>query len=155
MTKISLLTILLITFLVSCSQVNTESKEYYSSQKESKHFSINNDRFRHGLVPIPYTEARLKKSEKKLNQSSVARGAKLYQQNCFKCHGVNADGNGPESAKLGQRPKSLVAIAKKVPNFKLYMMVSQWKGDMPGWKSMLNEKETVDLKNYILSLVKK
>ena len=58
--------------------------------------------------------------------------------------------NGPESARLGQKPKSLIAIAKKVPNFKLYMMVSQWKGDMPGWKSMLNEDETIDLKNYIL-----
>ena len=155
MTNFLVATALLITFLTSCSQVNTESREYYKAKKEEAHFSVNNDKFRHGLVPIPYTETPKKLSQKELDKNSVTRGQALYGQHCFKCHGVNADGNGPESAKLGQKPKSLVAIAKKVPNFKLYMMVSQWKGEMPGWKSMLNDKETIDLKNYILSLVKK
>lgn len=145
-----------ITIIYSCSQINRESQEYYQEKKEHDHYSMNSDKFRHGLVPIPYSEEPNKKvSQKDLDIKSIARGEKLYQQHCFTCHGVNADGNGPQSSKLKVKPKSLVAIAKKVPNFKLYMMVSQWKGDMPGWKSMLNQEETVDLKNYIISLTQK
>ena len=150
-------TIALSSILLSCSQVNTQSRDHYRNQssKKKNHFSINSDKFRHGLVPIPYTETKKVPSQKELDKKSVAKGALLYKQHCFKCHGVNADGNGPETSRLTQKPKSLIAIARKVPNFKLYMMVSQWKGEMPGWKSMLNEDETIHLKNYIISLVKK
>lgn len=147
--------VLLSFIITACSQVNRESRDYYKEKQAKKHFSMNNDKFRHGLVPIPYTETPQQVSQKDLDKQSIARGAELYQKHCFSCHGVNADGNGPRSSQLEVKPKSLVAIAKKVPNFKLYMMVSQWKGDMPGWKSMLNQEETVDLKNYIISLTQK
>lgn len=140
--------------LSSCSQINTESRDYYQETQIARAQIMNNDRFRHGLVPIPHSERTVRIDRKKISQASIARGKVLYQQHCLSCHGQNADGKGTKAKELNYRPKDLVAIIKKVPNFKLYMMVSQWKGEMPGWKSMLNEKETEDLRNYLLNLAK-
>lgn len=148
--KLVLLSLLLFT---ACSQINTESRDYYAEKKKAE--MINNDRFRHGLVPIPYTSKPFKISKLELDKASVERGKNLYARHCISCHGPKADGNGVEAKKFYKKPKSLVKIIRKVPNFKLYMMVSQWKGEMPGWKSMLNEKETADIKNYLLNLAKK
>ena len=35
---------------------------------------------------------------------SLARGELLYQENCQRCHGENGDGDGPDSAEIGEVP---------------------------------------------------
>jgi mono/diheme cytochrome c family protein len=39
-----------------------------------------------------------------------------------------------------------------VPEFKFYISVSQWKGQMPGWKNALDEKELEAIGHYLKKL---
>lgn len=130
--------------LTTCSNVNRESRTYYDNNKNP---------IRHGIVPIS-KESKPKKALKlePINDEAVARGEFVYQQNCQSCHGVDGTGNGPMTNQLQARPANLVKLAKEVPYFKFYIMVSRWQGDMPGWKNVLSEKEVRDLEQYIRSM---
>ena len=118
----------------ACSRINQESKAYYDSKK-----------MRHGIVPLSG------KVVKKLELASVARGKVLYEKNCLSCHGVNGEGDGALAPK-GTRPVNLRELAHEVRNFKFFISISQWQGDMPGWKEPINEIEREDLTSYIKSL---
>ena len=107
------------------------------------------------MIPLPHTYKSAGEILNKLDMQSVKRGEKIYQQNCYICHGKQGAGDGPESLSMGARPENLVKVAKKVPNFKFYMKISQWQGNMPGWKSALSDKDVEDIKSYILYLAHK
>ncbi len=137
---------LTLSFIIyGCSQINTESKEHYKQEKE----------MRHGMVPLPHSYRSAQEIINSLDMKSVKRGEIVYRQNCYICHGAKAQGDGPESISLDKRPENLANVAKKVPNFKFYMKISQWQGNMPGWKSALSDKDIEDIKSYILYLANK
>jgi mono/diheme cytochrome c family protein len=54
-------------------------------------------------------------------------GADLYRGSCAGCHGADARGNGPESARLGVSPPDLTLIASRrggrFPEDELYQIV--------------------------------
>ncbi len=136
-----------IIFLVSlsliqlgCARVNQESRDYYQHEKK----------IRHGVIPLE-SKSPLTPVQERIDQTSVARGEVLYQKNCQSCHG--ADGQGQEVGQL--KAANLKNLAKEVNNFKFFMSISQWQGDMPGWKSPFSETEREDLANYIKSLASK
>jgi mono/diheme cytochrome c family protein len=89
---------------------------------------------------------------KNLPQDSLDRGQALYEAHCLACHGKNGRGNGPKAAELDEKPKDLAKLAKNVPEFKFYMMVSMLQGDMPGWKTIFTSQEIIDLENYLKTL---
>ena len=128
--------------LTSCSQVNTQSNDYYKNQKK----------MRHGIVPIPNSKTMTKEIISPPPKEKVAKGKELYLKNCYSCHGADGKGNGPGSIDLKVKPKNLIKIVKEVPNFKLYMSISQWQGKMPGWINVLSQNELDDVKAYIKSL---
>lgn len=136
-----------IIFLVSisliqlgCARVNQESRDYYQHEKK----------IRHGVIPLD-SKSSMTPVQEKIDQTSVARGEVLYQKNCQSCHG--ADGQGQESGQ--PKAANLKNLAKEVNNFKFFISISQWQGDMPGWKSPFSESEREDLANYIKSLASK
>jgi mono/diheme cytochrome c family protein len=142
MKKITL--ILLVLTLATCSRINRESRDYYQQ---------NNNPVRHGIVPLSQdTNVTNVSTPEPLDEKAIVRGETVYQQNCQSCHGINATGNGPKAKKLQAKPRNLVTMAKEVPYFKFYIMVSRWQGEMPGWKNVLTEKEVSDLEQYIRSL---
>lgn len=75
----------------------------------------------------------------------------LYEKHCLSCHGKNGEGDGPLALKSDHKPANLRKLAKEVPNFKFFMSISQWQGDMPGWKEKFNETDREDLVAYIKS----
>ena len=129
--------------LVSCSQINQKSQDYAKEKK-----------MRHGIIPLDAKIIKTDPLKRKLDPDKVLAGAKTYKRYCLECHGANAEGNGPQAAHQSPRPKNLIEIAKHVPDFKFYIMVSQWQGQMPGWKSMLSKEELESIEQFIISLAK-
>lgn len=127
--------------LISCSQINRKEQDYFQDKV-----------MRHGIIPVEKKISTDKLSN--LDTESVKRGEKIYSAHCFDCHGKYGRGDGPKAKENSKIPKDLVKMAKAVPNFKIFMMVSKWQGDMPGWKAALSDKELEDVKNYIYHLSK-
>lgn len=86
-----------------------------------------------------------------MDEDSLARGRILYQKNCLRCHGKDGQGNGPAAQDQKRPPANLQQLSQRVRNFKFFISISQWQGDMPGWKDLLNDIEREDLVNYIKS----
>lgn len=135
---------ILLLSLVSCSQINQKSQDYAKKQN-----------MRHGIIPLDAKMIKQNPLERKLDPKKVIAGSKAYKRYCLQCHGQNAEGNGPQAAGLSPKPKNLIEMAKQVPNFKFYIMVSQWQGKMPGWKSMLSKEEIESIEQFIINLAKK
>jgi len=80
---------------------------------------------------------------------NAQRGRQLYERNCSACHGANGDGNGPRSALLGAKPRSLGATPLNRPA--LYAAIADGKTgtDMPAWKTVLQRQAIADLSEYL------
>ncbi len=127
--------------LGACSHINQESKDYY----------MGDVKMRHGLVPVPLNNKIVSDGENSLSIDSekAQRGKFIYEKNCLECHGGGGLGDGEKAKSLPVKPKNLVKAVQSVPNFKLYVSVSQWVGNMPGWKNHLTDEELEDLTHYL------
>jgi len=86
----------------------------------------------------------------------LAKGKKLYEDNCQKCHGKGGKGDGPAAAALPP-PKPADWTSAKVAaetDGEIFWKISNGRGAMPPWKH-LPEKDRWDLVNYIRTLQKK
>ncbi len=105
-------------------------------------------RFRHGIIPMQ-TQSKREKVHAKMIETSLVRGKVLFKENCAGCHGQDGKGYGEEAIKLKLHPPNLAKLVKEVPNFTFFLSVSQWSGQMPGWKEQYSEIDREDLVNYI------
>lgn len=121
-----------------CSQINTESQEHW----KHKHIP------KHGIKIIPSKE----EAPQTASTESIARGKKLYQQNCLECHGPKGEGDGPTALRHNFIPQDLKEQVANTPNFEFYINLSEWKGTMPGWKNQFTRNELKDLAAYIKTL---
>lgn len=126
--------------LTSCSQINVDEQERYR-QKNTAHTS-----FRHGIVPVSSVPV------KKFDEVSISRGKTLYENHCISCHGPKGEGNGPLAAEQKIPPANLKKIVNEVPDFDFFMSISNWKGNMPGWKEKFTQTELDDIKSYLKTL---
>lgn len=124
--------LLLLAFIASCSRVNVASQDHYKEQH-----------MRHGVVPLGNS------IQKNMSQTAVMRGKALYEKNCLSCHGKSGQGDGPLAKNNEHRPANLQKLVREVPNFMFFISISQWQGDMPGWKEQFNEVEREELVAYI------
>lgn len=122
-------------FLSSCAYVNTDSKEYYKFKHVPKH----------GIKMV--TESPAVKTV--ATQESLDRGEALYKQNCLECHGPRGEGDGATAKRMGIFPQNLKEQVENTPNFEFYINLSEWKGEMPGWKNQFTREELKDLAAYI------
>jgi cytochrome c553 len=122
-------------FLVSCAAVN---KQEATKLRE---------KVRHGIVPV--NESPKNKLSQKIAESSYERGKSLYKAHCLGCHGQSGQGDGPLATEMIPKPANLKKLAQEVRDFKFFMSISQWQGDMPGWKEPFNESDREDLVAYI------
>lgn len=109
-----------------------QSKDYYRQQH-----------VRHGVYPLSSGMSQ------KFSEDSVSRGKTLYVNNCLSCHGEKGMGDGPLADKQKVAPANLQKLVREVQNFKFFMSISQWQGDMPGWKEQFNDNDREDLVAYI------
>lgn len=143
--KLIIISILALVGLVSCAQVNTDSREYYLRGRKMKH----------GVLKVTEDKNPLKVGTLPVNKKYAKLGRPIYRENCLECHGKDGRGDGPRSRNLKYDPTNLIKKVKSIPNFKFYVSISQWVGKMPGWKNFLSEKELKYVSHYIRSLALK
>lgn len=83
---------------------------------------------------------------------SVAQGRTLYMQHCARCHGLAAEGDGPDATTLAPKPTNLRAMAGQHSDGDFAWKIANGRGPMPAWRGSLSEQQIWDLVNYVQSL---
>src|SRR6185369_10780258 len=87
---------------------------------------------------------------------SAAHGRQLFAENCAPCHGVQADGQGPNAAKLTPRPANFTDaefMARETP-FSFFNIITAGKGTaaMPAWGDVFTLQERWDLVSFLYTV---
>jgi len=88
------------------------------------------------------------------DQTSLARGAELFQINCSVCHGSGGKGDGTVASYLQNKPADLTAPAVQfLSDGAIFMTITN---GIPGYMPALNENLTVrerwDVVNFVRTL---
>jgi mono/diheme cytochrome c family protein len=94
------------------------------------------------------------KSPIPLDAVAATRGAKIFAVRCISCHGPNAQGDGPVSAKFPQAPNLRhYSICRRTDGF-LYGTLTAGGRAMPTMREGLTSRDRWDLVAHIRSLQK-
>lgn len=109
-----------------------------------------------GTVPrvgTPFTQT-LEEGEKQLrnpiakDKRSVWRGQRLWNSNCWTCHGMTAGGEGPVGSQLGV-PNLLTDYYSNSSDGRVYSVIQLGLRNMPRYGFRFSDKEQWDLVNYL------
>ena len=87
------------------------------------------------------------------NKSSIKKGAAIFKTRCTVCHGNEGHGDGPGGKALNPKPADF--SKDKVQNQtdgEIFWKITNGKGAMIKWESILSEEERWQLVNYVRSL---
>lgn len=102
---------------------------------------------------VAVNSAELLESPVKASRRSVNRGERVFAQRCSVCHGDSARGNGPGGRALAPKPADLRSeFTQSQSHGALFWKITEGRGAMPAWASILKENERWNLVNYIKSL---
>jgi cytochrome c oxidase cbb3-type subunit 3 len=82
----------------------------------------------------------------------VRSGQALYDEYCFRCHGMNGEGNGPEAEKLIVRPANLQSIrSRSKSDFEMLTIISYGIAFSPmhGWRGRMSDEELLEVIRYV------
>ncbi|MGK0272268.1 MAG: mono/diheme cytochrome c family protein [Cocleimonas sp.] len=86
------------------------------------------------------------------DQESLERGKQVFMMTCALCHGVTAKGDGPVGVNLIPKPTDLTIMAGNHSDGDFEWKIANGRGDMPAWKTSLNQTQRWDVVNYIQAL---
>jgi mono/diheme cytochrome c family protein len=97
-----------------------------------------------GVVPNPVPA----------DQTSIERGAELYQINCVLCHGADGKGDGPIAEHLKNKPFDLTSFPIHFfTDGGIFFVISTGvPGKMPALNENLTVRERWDVVNYVRTL---
>src|SRR5580692_2466677 len=81
-------------------------------------------------------------------------GAKLFDQNCSKCHGPDGSGNTAIGKAVGAKDLRS-AEAQKLTDAQIYTQIDQGKGNMPPFGGTLNKAQIDSLIPIVRAFAKK
>lgn len=86
----------------------------------------------------------------------VALGNKVYADRCALCHGPEGKGDGPAAAGLNPKPRNHTdgAYMSTRTDADLMQVITNGKGGMPAWGSVLSEQEIAAVLKHVRSLAK-
>jgi len=88
------------------------------------------------------------KNEVPKDKYSVWRGRRLWNSNCWTCHGKAGDGTGPVGSQLGV-PNLLTDYYSKTPDGRVYSVIQLGLRNMPRYGFRFSPKEKWDIVNYL------
>jgi high-affinity iron transporter len=87
---------------------------------------------------------------------SASRGRALFTENCTRCHGEHANGEGPDAAKLDPRPANFTdaEFMRRETPFSFFNIITAGKGTsaMPAWADVFSLQERWDLVSYLYTV---
>ena len=88
------------------------------------------------------------------DEISISRGETLFKLNCVMCHGETAEGNGPVSALLANKPANLTLdVTQSKSDGSLFLTLTNGVTDrMPPMVENLTVRDRWDVVNYIRTL---
>jgi mono/diheme cytochrome c family protein len=97
-----------------------------------------------GVPPNPITA----------DQTSIQRGAELFQVNCVVCHGAVGKGDGPIASKLTNKPFDLTSFPiHSITDGGIFFVISTGvPGKMPALNENLTVRERWDVVNFVRTL---
>jgi mono/diheme cytochrome c family protein len=88
------------------------------------------------------------------DESSIARGAELYDIHCKMCHGQDFDGRGPIAPFLANKPANLTSpVVQSKSDGSIFLTITNGvQGKMPSLNENLLVHDRWDLVNFIRTL---
>ena len=89
------------------------------------------------------------------NVQSVMAGKKIFDQQCWSCHGKSGLGDGPASRALKNKPADFSNINfQNQKDGEIFWKISEGRGEMAGYKNALKEEKRWQLVNYLRTIKK-
>lgn len=80
------------------------------------------------------------------------RGKTFYMNNCFTCHGVKGDGQGPRAYFINPKPRDFLSSAASTFNRPmLFNAIAEGRNgsEMPAWNKVLNDQQIADVAEFV------
>lgn len=89
------------------------------------------------------------------NKISVDKGMKIFNQQCWSCHGKNGNGNGPAAKALKAKPADFSKETfQNQTDGEIYWKISNGRGEMAGYKNSLKDENRWQLVNFLRTFKK-
>lgn len=94
-------------------------------------------------------EAVMELNPVEFTRKSVASGARVYAENCSRCHGLYGMGDGPDAASLPVRPAMMMRASHHNSDGGLAHVIRNGRDPMPAFQGKLEDDQIWDVINYI------
>ncbi|WP_455208929.1 c-type cytochrome [Kaarinaea lacus] len=88
-------------------------------------------------------------------KGNVEHGRKFYMANCFTCHGVEGDGNGPRAHFNTPRPRNFTSEASRrmLNRERLFASITNGKVGtvMPAWGKVLDDQQIANIAEFVFT----
>jgi mono/diheme cytochrome c family protein len=86
-------------------------------------------------------------------KGNVESGRAFFMKNCFTCHGVKGDGNGPRAFFIAPRPRNFTSVESRQTynRPRLFEAISNGKRGtvMPAWGKVLDQQQIANVAEFV------
>jgi cytochrome c oxidase cbb3-type subunit III len=105
------------------------------------------------LTSTPAVAADMTLSLPQKLKGNVESGRAFFMKNCFTCHGVKGDGNGPRAFFIAPRPRNFTSVESRQTynRPRLFDAISNGKRGtvMPAWGKVLDQQQIANVAEFV------
>ncbi|MFP5470251.1 MAG: c-type cytochrome [Bacteroidia bacterium] len=106
----------------------------------------------HSPWVAPEESKSLKNPIEKSDQTTLA-GKKIFEQQCWSCHGKSGNGDGPSARNLKIKPTNFSSPSfQSQTDGEIFWKISEGRGEMAAYKNSLKEENRWQIVNYLKTL---
>src|SRR3569623_1974717 len=88
-------------------------------------------------------------------KGDATKGREFYEHNCFTCHGLEGNGEGPRAKFITPRPRNFLAMESRLRLNRPALFTAVHDGlrgtVMPAWGKVLNDQQIADVAEYVFT----